>query len=71
MSRAEFDNELSESEKNEFMKSGGFLYDGDSPPKPAQSPAKEIYPMARWRYNNLTESERYSLRQRYSVQIID
>jgi hypothetical protein len=70
ISRTEFDSGLSEKERNEFIASGGTIYDGKEPPLQTR-PAKDTYLISRKLYNSLSASEERALNEKYVVEIID
>jgi hypothetical protein len=69
MSRDEFDG-MTESEKTEYIRRGGQLYDGPNPPPPPRLVKKE-YLISRHLYDSLSDSKKQSLNETYWVVIVD
>jgi hypothetical protein len=69
ISRDEWD-QLPAKERDEFIRNGGTLYDGKTPP-PVRTPENPEYLISRRLYDSLTVGQEMELNRKYRVQIID
>jgi hypothetical protein len=70
MSRDAWERLPSQKERDEFIRSGGTLYDGKTPPV-VQTSAKPDYWISRKLYDSLSVGQERNLIENYTVRIVD
>jgi hypothetical protein len=69
ISRDQFESNLSQKERDEFIAAGGTLYDGKE--SPVRPPEKPEYLISRGLYDSLSVGKEQALNDQYRVVIID